>query len=150
MFAAFSAVIIAIAAGITLFVQTITLSACRRLECCCGKCEMGSADVQGAPYGREGIASLAPHDAELQHERARAAGPDARAETRRPRRPIEVNTRAGEVASTAAATPAAHYRRLRSIRPCCRGSMWRAPGGDCAAQNKKNRVWPQGDSTLPP
>ena len=98
----------------------------------------------------EGIASLAPHDAELQHERAREAGPDARAETRRPRRPIEVNTRAGEVASTATATPAAHYRRLRSIRPCCRGSMWRAPGGDCAAQNKKNRVWPQGDSTLPP
>ena len=41
MFAALSAVIISIAAGISLFVQTITLSACRRLECCCGKCEMG-------------------------------------------------------------------------------------------------------------
>jgi len=41
MFAAFSAVIVAIAAGITLFVQTITLSSCRRLECCCGKCELG-------------------------------------------------------------------------------------------------------------
>ena len=41
MFAAISAVIISIAAGITLFVQTVTLSACRRLECCCGKCEMG-------------------------------------------------------------------------------------------------------------
>ena len=41
MFAAISAVIIAIATGITLFVQTITLSSCRRLECCCGKCELG-------------------------------------------------------------------------------------------------------------
>ena len=41
MLAALSAVIIAIATGITLFVQTVTLSACRRLECCCGKCEMG-------------------------------------------------------------------------------------------------------------
>jgi hypothetical protein len=41
MFAAFSAVIIAIASGITLFVQTLTLSSCKRLQCCCGKCEMG-------------------------------------------------------------------------------------------------------------
>ena len=44
MFAAISAVIISIAAGITLFVQTVTLSACRRLECCCGKCEMGEVE----------------------------------------------------------------------------------------------------------
>ena len=41
MFAAISAVIIAIATGITLFVQTITLSSCRRLEYCCGECELG-------------------------------------------------------------------------------------------------------------
>jgi hypothetical protein len=44
MCAAISAVIIAIATGITLFVQTVTLSACRRLECCCGKCEMGEVE----------------------------------------------------------------------------------------------------------
>ena len=43
----------------------------------------------------EGIASLAPDDAELQHGRAREAGPDARAETRRPRRPTEETTIAG-------------------------------------------------------
>ena len=41
MLAALSAVIISIGAGITLFIQTITLSSCRRLECCCGKCELG-------------------------------------------------------------------------------------------------------------
>ena len=69
----------------------------------------------------EGIASLAPHDAELQHERARAAGPDARAETRRPRRPIEVNTRAGEVASTATATPAAHSPQAPVYTPVLQG-----------------------------
>ena len=43
----------------------------------------------------EGIASLAPDDAELQHGRARDAGPDARAETRRPRRPTEEIMEAG-------------------------------------------------------
>ena len=40
MLAALSAIIISIAAGITLFVQTITLSSCRRLQCCCGRCEL--------------------------------------------------------------------------------------------------------------
>ena len=43
----------------------------------------------------EGNASLAPDDAGLQHGRARVAGPDARAETRRPRRPTEATTTAG-------------------------------------------------------
>ena len=43
----------------------------------------------------EGIASLAPDDAGLQHGRARKAGPDARAETRRPCRPIGEMTTAG-------------------------------------------------------
>ena len=43
----------------------------------------------------EGIASLAPDDAELQHGRARIAGPDARAGTWWPRRPTEVTTKAG-------------------------------------------------------
>ena len=43
----------------------------------------------------EGIASLAPDDAGLQHGRARVAGPDARAETRRPRRPTEDIMKAG-------------------------------------------------------
>ena len=37
----------------------------------------------------EGIASLAPDDAGLQHGRGREVGPDARVETRRPRRPTE-------------------------------------------------------------
>jgi hypothetical protein len=41
MIAALSAIIISIGAGITLFIQTITLSSCRRLQCCCGKCELG-------------------------------------------------------------------------------------------------------------
>ena len=40
-------------------------------------------------------ASLAPDDAGLQHGRARVAGPDARAETRRPRRPTEEIMKAG-------------------------------------------------------
>ena len=43
----------------------------------------------------EGNASLAPDDAGLQHGRARNAGPDARAETRRPCRPTEETTTAG-------------------------------------------------------
>ena len=43
----------------------------------------------------EGNASLAPDDAGLQHGRARVAGPDARAETRRPRRPTEEIMKAG-------------------------------------------------------
>ena len=43
----------------------------------------------------EGIARLTPDDAELQHGRARKAGPDARAGTRRPRRPTEETTIAG-------------------------------------------------------
>ena len=50
----------------------------------------------------EGIASLAPDDTELRRGRARKAGPDARAETRRPRRPTE-DTIADQAASMAAA-----------------------------------------------
>ena len=44
MYAAISAIIVALAAGISLFVQTVTLSSCRRLECCCGKCELGALE----------------------------------------------------------------------------------------------------------
>ena len=99
----------------------------------------------------EGIASLAPHDAELQHERAHEAGPDARAETRRPRRPIEVNTRAGEVASTATAT---HPRRALPqapvYTPVLQGQHVAGTGRRLRRAKQKNRVWPQGDSTLPP
>ena len=43
MLVAISSIIISIATGITLFVQTITLSSCRRLECCLGSCHLDTA-----------------------------------------------------------------------------------------------------------
>ena len=53
MIAAIASVIVAIAAGITLFIQTVTLSSCRKLECCCGRCLLSNpthachTDAQG-------------------------------------------------------------------------------------------------------
>ena len=40
MLVAISSIIISIATGITLFIQTITLSSCKRLECCLGSCHL--------------------------------------------------------------------------------------------------------------
>jgi hypothetical protein len=40
MLAAVSAILISIAAGITMFVQTITLSGCRQIDCCGTGCRM--------------------------------------------------------------------------------------------------------------
>ena len=40
MLAAISAILISIAAGITMFVQTITLSGCRQIDCCGTGCRM--------------------------------------------------------------------------------------------------------------
>ena len=47
MLVAISSIIISIATGITLFIQTITLSSCKRLECCLGSCHLDT-DVSSA------------------------------------------------------------------------------------------------------
>ena len=43
MFLALSAIILAISSGVTTFIQTLTLSGCRVIECCSSSCQMGES-----------------------------------------------------------------------------------------------------------
>ena len=43
MLTAFIGIIISVAVGISLFVQTVSLSNCLTLECCCGHCVLGES-----------------------------------------------------------------------------------------------------------
>ena len=46
MFLALSSIILAVSSAITMFIQTITLSGCRVIECCSSSCQIDRSGVE--------------------------------------------------------------------------------------------------------